>query len=264
MAHFALTDAANGRFLARERMAREAVGLAGATGDPLRVWVKDWSMEGRNAGSRLTLHLEAHDADIGLELNLVTNDEPVAQGDNGLDRKGPEPGNASYYYSVPRLAATGSVTIDGAELPVSGSAWMDREWGTSALSEGVTGWDWFALQLSNGASLMFYRLRQDDGGISAYSAGTLVGSDGAVRVLRAGDVELSALEEWVSSATGARYPVVWSLRVPGAGLNLVIEPLLPDQELDLSVRYWEGAVHAAGSWQGDALTAVGYVELTGY
>ena len=264
MAHFALTDAAGGRFLARERMAREALGLAGATGDPLRVWVKDWSLEERSGGSGLALHLEAHDGDIGLALNLATSDEPVAHGDRGLDRKGPEPGNASYYYSVPRLAASGSVTLDGEQVPVIGSAWLDREWGTSALSEGIAGWDWFALQLSNGASLMFYRLRQEDGGTSAFSAGTLMGGDGTVRVLRAGDVEVSAFKEWVSDATGARYPAAWSLRVPERGLSLVIEPVLAAQELDLSVRYWEGAVRADGAWQGGPLHAVGYVELTGY
>jgi len=264
MAHFAVTDAAGGRFLARERMAREALGLAGATGDPLRVWVKDWSLDERSTGSGFGLHLEAHDGDVGLTLNLATNDEPVAHGDKGLDRKGPEPGNASYYYSLPRLAASGSVTLDDEELPVTGSVWMDREWGTSALSEGTAGWDWFALQLSNGASLMFYRLRQGDGGTSAFSSGTLMGGDGTVRVLRASDVEVSALKEWVSHTTGARYPAAWSLRVPDAGLSLVVEPVLAAQELDLSVRYWEGAVRADGAWQGNALHAVGYVELTGY
>jgi predicted secreted hydrolase len=47
-------------------------------------------------------------------------------------------------------------------------------------------------------------------------------------------------------------------------LSLVVEPVLAAQELDLSVRYWEGAVRADGAWQGNALHAVGYVELTGY
>jgi predicted secreted hydrolase len=159
---------------------------------------------------------------------------------------------------------SGSVTLDGEELPVTGSAWMDREWGTSALSAGVAGWDWFALQLSNGSSLMFYRLRHEDGGTSPFSAGTLVAADGGVSALGADDVVIEVRREWTSSATGARYPVSWSLRVPSAGLSLLIEPLLADQELDLSVRYWEGAVHAQGAWLGEAVTAVGYMELTGY
>jgi predicted secreted hydrolase len=264
MAHFAVTDGARQRFFARERMAREAVSLAGATGDPLRVWVKDWSMESGTSAGGFSVHLQARDGDVGLDLSLTTRDAPVAHGEKGLDRKGPEMGNASYYYSIPRLAASGSVMLDGDELAVTGSAWLDREWSTSALSEGVAGWDWFALQLSNGGSLVFYRLRQEIGGSSPFSAGTLVSSDGAIRALRAEDVDLNVLRQWVSSATGARYPVAWSIAVPSAGLSLIIEPLLADQELDLSVRYWEGAVHANGSWEGNALQAVGYLELTGY
>ncbi len=61
---------------------------------------------------------------------------PVAQGDRGLDAKGPEPGNASYYYSFPRLTASGSIALDGVATAVTGSAWIDREWSTSALSPG--------------------------------------------------------------------------------------------------------------------------------
>jgi predicted secreted hydrolase len=221
-------------------------------------------MEARSEGVGFTVRLEALDGEFGIDLELTTEEAPVAHGERGLDRKGPEPGNASYYYSVPRLAANGRVTLEGKTLPVVGSAWMDREWGTSALRDGVVGWDWFALQLSNGGSLMFYRLRQEDGEASPFSAGTLLGSDGTVRALGARDVELRATENWVSRATGAVYPVGWSLAVPSLELSLVIEPLLANQELDLSVRYWEGAVEAAGSWEGAPVQAVGYVELTGY
>jgi predicted secreted hydrolase len=264
MAHFALTDGAEGRFFARERMAREAIGLAGATATPLRVWVKDWSMSRTSEDGRLALHLEARDGDIGLALDLAASTNVVAHGERGLDRKGPEPGNASYYYSIPRLAVTGSVTLGAEQLRVTGSAWMDREWGTSALSQGVTGWDWFALQLPNGASLMFYGLRQEGGGSSPYSSGTFLDGDGGSFRLGAQDVELDVLEHWTSGVTGARYPVAWSLRVPRADLGLVIQPLLAAQELNLSVRYWEGAVRAEGLWKGRALDGVGYVELTGY
>jgi predicted secreted hydrolase len=264
MAHFALTDRAGGRFLARERTAREALGMAGTGADPLRVWVKDWAMEARSDGAGIAAHLVAHDADFGLDLNLVSGRAPIANGERGLDRKGPEPGNASFYYSMPGLAASGSVTLAGQTSSVTGSAWLDREWGTSALSPGVRGWDWFALQLSDGSSLMFYRLRQEDDSASPFSGGTLVDVDGEVRRLEADDVQLRALRHWTSEATGVVYPIAWSLSVPDAGISLEVEPDLPGQELDLSVRYWEGAVRANGRRHGGPVAAVGYVELTGY
>ncbi len=60
---------------------------------------------------------------------------------------------------------------------------MDREWSTSALGADQVGWDWFALQLSDGRDVMIYRLRRRDGSIDPFSAGTIVGADGLARPL---------------------------------------------------------------------------------
>jgi predicted secreted hydrolase len=188
----------------------------------------------------------------------------VAQGDRGLDTKGAGPGNASYYYSVPRLAAGGRLTVDGQGFDVSGLAWLDREWSTSSLDPGTEGWDWFALHVSDGSSLMFYRLRTIDGGTSPYSGGMFVSSAGVRTRLAAGDVTLTPIEEWTSDRTGVRYPVAWRLAIPQSGISLEIRPYLEAQELDLSVRYWEGAVRAEGRGSAGPLSAQGYLELAGY
>ena len=167
MAHFALTDSAGRRFVARERLTRGALGLAGASPDPLRVWVKDWSASGAATEDTLSVRLAARDDVIALDLQLVSTVPHVVHGDRGLDAKGAAAGNASYYYSIPRLAADGSVTVEGETFAVTGLAWLDREWSTSALEPGVVGWDWFALHLSDGGSLMFYRLRTASGEATA-------------------------------------------------------------------------------------------------
>jgi predicted secreted hydrolase len=263
MAHFALTDTANGRFLARERLTRGALGLAGAEAEPLHVWVEDWSATGDGANGELALGLDARDDGMALALSLVASAAPVAQGDRGLDAKGAGAGNASYYYSVPRLDAQGSITIEGESFAVAGLAWLDREWSTSSLEPGTVGWDWFALQLSDGSNLMFYRLRTTGGEASPFSGGTLVSADGVRTRLTANDVTLEPLDHWTSGATGVRYPVAWRLATK-AGVTLDVRPYLEDQELDLSVRYWEGAVHARGSGPAGPLTAQGYLELAGY
>jgi predicted secreted hydrolase len=264
MAHFAITDTENRRFHAAERFAREALGLAGASSAPLRIWVKDWSAGGTSSGDELALHLEASDASVALALDVSAAARPVAHGDNGLDRKGAVVGNASYYYSVPRLAAVGSVTVGKQTFRVSGAAWLDREWSTSALEPGIAGWEWFALQLSDGRSLMFYRLRTVDGQASPYSSGSLIGADGSRTALRSSDVAVVATDHWTSETTGIRYPTAWRLTLPAENLTLDIEPYLENQELDLSVRYWEGAVHATGRAANGVLTAQGYLELAGY
>jgi predicted secreted hydrolase len=219
---------------------------------------------GESDDGRLDLRLDARDGEMGLELDLVSSAAPVAHGDGGLDRKGAGLGNASYYYSVPRLAANGFVTLDGETLPVAGSAWLDREWSTSSLEPGVVGWDWFALQLSDGGSLMFYRLRTTSGEASPFSGGSLVGADGVRTALGATDVALTPRDYWTSKATGTRYPVAWRLEVPDQKLALEVTPRLENQEVDLSVRYWEGAVRGEGFGPHGPLSAVGYLELAGY
>lgn len=264
MAHFALTDSANGRFTARERLTRGALGLAGAEADPLHVWVKDWSAVGVEVDGGVSLRLDAQDDDIAFALNLTATAPPVAQGNGGLDTKGEGIGNASYYYSIPRLAAQGDVTIGGESFSVAGLAWLDREWSTSSLEPGTAGWDWFALHLSNGSDLMFYRLRTTGGEASPFSGGTLVTADGIRTRLVADDVTLTPLDYWTSDATGVRYPVAWRLEAEKAGIVLEITPYLENQELDLSVRYWEGAVRGQGTGLGGPLTAQGYLELAGY
>src|SRR5919108_4337013 len=110
---------------------------------------------------------------LAIDLRLMTDKPPILHGDGGLSRKGPEPGNASYYYSFTRMAATGTVRVGAETLDVSGRAWMDREWSTSALGPDLAGWDWFAIQLDDGRDLMFYLLRRRDGAIDPFSAGTL-------------------------------------------------------------------------------------------
>jgi predicted secreted hydrolase len=266
MGHFSVTDVSGARFHAFERFARGAVGLAGASAEPLRVWVEEWEIEG-TPGVALPLSIRAADSGVALALRLDSSKRVVLHGERGLSQKGPEPGNASYYYSLARLQASGTLVMKDDTLAVRGRAWLDREWSTSALSEGQVGWDWFGLQLDDGWDLMLYRLRRADG--SAYeewSEGTLVDPSGASTRLAWGrDVTVEATGTWTSPIDGAVYPQGWIVTLPSRRWRLEVEPRLSDQELDLAFRYWEGAVSVRGTGVGGgALNGMGYVELTGY
>jgi predicted secreted hydrolase len=262
MAHLAVMDVARQTFTSEERLSREALGLAGAESEPFKVWVESWSAS-RKADSG-PIVLEASGDNAGVSLQLVPLKALVAQGDQGMDRKGAAPGNASRYYSLTRISVSGSVRIAGQDHKVTGLAWMDREWGSSTLAADTEGWDWFGLQLTDGRELMFYRLRQRGGTMSRWSSGALIGPRGEKIALGPQDVQLSATGQWQSEASGVRYPMHWRLAVPAAGLALDITPYVEGQELDLSVRYWEGAVTVAGQDSGRPISGSGYVELTGY
>jgi len=265
MGHFTVTDVAAGRFRAWERFARGAAGLAGADAEPLRVWLEDWTIEA-TPPSTFPLRLEAREGDVELRLLLDEGKPTVPQGERGLSQKGPEPGNASYYYSQPRMPAVGTLVLGADTVAVSGLAWLDREWSTSALAEGQVGWDWFALQLDDGWDMMIYRLRRADGSADALSDGVLIDPEGLRVQLEWGrNVTMDATGTWTSPLDGAVYPSGWRITVPDRGWDLTVTPRIPDQELDVSFRYWEGAVAVGGAGEGGAaVRGRGYVELTGY
>jgi predicted secreted hydrolase len=260
MGHFAVSDLDRGGSHAFERFARGGELVAGARNPPLQVWLDDWSIRAEQE-SGFPLRLRAAQEDVAIDLTLVPQKPPVLNGDAGLSRKSDEPGNASYYYSMTRLPTLGKVTVDGKAHSVSGSSWLDREWGTSALADDQEGWDWFAIQLDDGRDLMLYRLRRKDGSTDPASGGTLVLGDGETVPLHREDMELEVLDHWTSPDTGIRYPARWRLRVPGQRLELVVEPLQANQELVLRVHYWEGAVRVSGP---RGVSGRGYMELAGY
>ncbi len=261
LAHFAITDIEGKNFHVAQRYSRVALGLAGYREAPLSLWLEDWRLEHEPESDIFVL--SATEGDMALRLSLEPQKPPVLNGDRGLSRKSDAAGNASYYYSLPRLAARGSLEIEGQPFTVSGYAWMDREWSTSALGDGQVGWDWFALQFADGSELMYYQLRRDDGGVDRHSAGTFVARNGEASHLEFSEVALEVLDEW-RSPRGGVYPAAWSLRIDSLGLEIEIHPRLADQELDTFPRYWEGAVEMRGERQGVPVSGLGYVELTGY
>lgn len=262
MAHFTLSDLSARQFHFFERFERGAAGLAGAEIDPtFQVWLDAWSVE--QIGPH-TYHLKAQEQGVAVDLTLTDVKGPILEGDRGYSQKGPEPGNASLYFSQTHLESRGSVTVQGQTYPVSGLSWMDREISTSALGQDEVGWDWFALHLDDGTELMVYALRRADGSLASFSQGTYIQANGETVHLSGEDFQIQTEATWKSPHSGGVYPSRWRLRVPSLKLDLEIQPLLPDQELNVSYTYWEGAVGFSGTRAGRAVTGHGYVELTGY
>lgn len=262
-AHFAVTDVEAGEHHFTERWSRGAAGLAGARGSPYSVWLEDWRVEAVSETGDV-VRLVAQDGPILLELELASRKPLVRHGERGLSPKSDEPGNASHYVGYTRLGVTGHLATDGPAVPVTGEAWFDHEWSTSALGPQAVGWDWFSLQLDDETELLYFQIRRDDGSIEAASGGTLVARDGATGRLAPSQVSLDVLDRWISPASGATYPSRWRLAVPEESLELVIEPEVADQEMRTSFVYWEGAVRVSGTRGPRRVLGRGYVELTGY
>jgi predicted secreted hydrolase len=135
------------------------------------------------------------------------------------------------------------------------------------LELGQSGWDWFSLQLSDGTELMLFQLRTLLPGAKPMMSGSVIDKQGNVISLKSGDFNVTPGKVWNSNATGAKYPVEWQIEIPSRQIQLKLSTALESQEMrseKAGPSYWEGAVKAAGTKAGSAVTAKGYLEMTGY
>lgn len=261
--HFAVTDNPRARFAYDERIAA-AAGVSrpgpGPDGGGFDLTLGDWRMSGANGEDELRAAMPGYAIDLALDPG-----KPAALHDgDGFIRYTAD--SASYYYSRTRMPISGTLTLDGEAVPVTGEAWMDHQWGDfQTYQEG--GWDWYAIQLDDGRDIMLYVIR-DPAGNPAIVDGSIVAADGSLTILDEGDFTVAGTDTWTSPETGTTYPSGWRATIPAQDLSLIITPSLPDQELDTrattGVIYWEGEATVAGTSRGEPIAGLAYVELTGY
>lgn len=258
-AHAAVSDPRSGHLLHDERAARAGFGLAQAAEGKADVMIEDWSL--RRQGDTYRAWIPAQG--FTLDLEFAPTQPPLLQGQGGFSRKGPRPESSSYYYSLPHLRVSGSLTREGKRVAVRGEAWFDHEWSSTLMDEEAKGWDWIGINLADGGALMVFRMRNARGG-AHWAGGTLRRADGSVRTFAPDEIEWTPLRRWRSPRTGVEYPVQWQVRA--GDLSVRLDPLMDDQESDsrksTGTLYWEGAVRALSA-DGKVLGR-GYLELTGY
>jgi predicted secreted hydrolase len=259
-ANAAVSDLDGKQFHFKDRMQPQQAKVAASATDTLDVALGDWSARLAPSGA---ITLDATDSAFAIHLNCDKGVGPVLQGPGGVNRKGREPGQASYYYSYVHLPTAGTLTVEGRTFRVTGRTWMDHEFSSNALSPQQVGWDWVGLTLNDGKSLMVYRLRNKSGGAD-FMSGTLIDAAGQPTYLTDQQIRFEGSAPWKSPSGGA-YPQTWSLTVPGEPA-LTIQSRLPGQELRTGstthIDYFEGSCDVlgpAGTPLGD-----GYLEMTGY
>ena len=255
MGHAAVTRADTHRY--SEAFARGGVGQAGVEATPYLAWIDSWEMRGRDRMRDDTiapLELTASGADFSYALRLDADRALVLQGDAGYSKKS-ERGQASYYFSQPFFKATGSITIDGKPVEVTGQAWMDREWGSQPLASDQIGWDWFSLHLNSGEKLVLFRLRQTDG--NSYCSGNWISRDGNTWQIASADISMTP--KTLTALEGRKIPTTWQIAIPVRALTIECAALNPRSWMGTSFPYWEGPISFQGSHAG-----TGYLEMTGY
>lgn len=257
-AHAAVSDPTIKRLVHDQRIARTGFGLAGVADTDANLRLLDWTLQRAPGG---TFHARTPAQGFGLDLSFRPRQPLMLNGEGGYSRKGPLAGQASYYYSVPHLAVSGTAVVNGRRVAVSGKGWLDREWSSTLLPPQAVGWDWTGLNLDDGSALMAFRVRGKDGA-SLHAGGTLRRPNGSQVALGVDDVRFVPKRLWRSPVTGASYPVeaAFIVRLPEGIRRFPLKPMFDAQELDGRAAgmpaYWEGAVSTSGGR--------GYLELTGY
>ncbi|MXZ79821.1 MAG: carotenoid 1,2-hydratase [Gammaproteobacteria bacterium] len=264
LGHLAVSDIASGRFHTDQELSRQSLGLAGVEATPFRVWLHGWSATdfGHMDENGLSLELFAEGDGFGIDLEVRSAGPPVLQGENGYSPKSHSGTPASHYYSYPAMTTSGQIQIGGMSHDVAGSTWMDREWSSGILQPGQSGWDWFALRLDDGSRIMAFQIRQEEG--EPYRHAVLIRPDSRKQHIEV--VAMKPVRRWRSPATGIEYPIGWELEfsAPDGSISIAVESLMPDQEVDLMFRYYEGAVGLTGLYGNLGISGRGYMEMTGY
>lgn len=262
MAHAAITTPDGHRH--EQRFARGGVGQAEARleNGAFAAWLDDWQLSGEGA-AMLPGRLRFTVGEVVIDMQLAGDTPPVLQGKGGYSQKSAQ-GQASYYYSQPHIAVSGSVTVDGKPTTLTGTGWLDREWSSQPLADNQQGWDWFSLHLADGHALMVYRLRHDDG--KHWLSGSWVAPDGSARTLAADEIDLTVLDtRRVRTPTAADpeatrdLPLSWRVSLPALKREWTVRALIDDQWMGGRFPYWEGVVLVD-----EGASGVGYLELTGY
>ncbi|GAB5447150.1 lipocalin-like domain-containing protein [Gymnodinialimonas sp.] len=239
-----------------ERLGRGGIGQAGVTAQPFRAYIDDWQMVSTapTGDAYDALILTARGNDFAYDLALEATGPLIFHGDAGYSVKSAE-GQASYYYSQPFYTVTGTLTLPEGPVQVTGNGWLDREWSSQPLSEDQSGWDWFSLQLPDGARLMAFALR--DSSNTPFTSATYIAPDGTTQAYGDGAVALTPLA--TTDVDGRAIPTQWRLEFPERGIDITTTPLNPQSWMNTSFAYWEGPISFTGTHAGR-----GYLEMTGY
>lgn len=244
--HHAITDIQEKSFHYRIEMGRRSGKVS-----PQAIDLSHAGLWAKGADGRDRLHGQVDEYQLDLE--IVSQKAPVLQHDRGYLEY--DFGGHTHYYSRERMDARGTLRIGDRELPVTGSAWFDHQWGDmgNVLEQS---WDWFGIQLDDGREIMVFRMRF--GGQEKLRGGSYSPAKGQPIRLKPDEIEIVPRGEWKSPHSGCAYPRQWLLRIRDR--EFLITPVIEDQELYSSFpKYWEGVAEVGGSATGRAL-----IELNSY
>ena len=258
VALYTLTDRSAGKFHVAEKHAYPDTWTADASGERMALRHGSWSAQRSDDG---TMTLAARSRTTSLELALRPLKAPALLGKDGYLHVPPR--SSHYYYSIPRMVADGTITVDGDVRAVSGLGWFKHEWGF-LYADDVAGWVWFGVQLASGEELEIGLIFDEQSNLVDGSFAVVEERDGKVTPIRVRELEVKESgDTWRSPRTGTVYPIGWLLEIPGRG-SLALEAAVAGQEMVVfPVNLWAGGLTVEGVFDGQPVTGECFAEVVG-
>ncbi|MER5789967.1 lipocalin-like domain-containing protein [Streptomyces sp. NPDC001980] len=251
-----ITDEASGAYTSEQQVFKPDQFSTSA--GKLDVRMPNASLSGPLDAMHLEAELPRHQGTLDLTLKAVG--PTLYNNGTGLF---PFLDDTSYYYSLPNLRTTGTLTLDGSARHVTGTSWLDRQWGNWNWDT-LHKWTWMAVRLDNGQVLNLWDMFDNNG---EKHWATVLSPDGTHRVVSVNPLAPQATHFETSPTTGQRYAGKWTVTIPGLNTELVVTARPVLQEIQANQPFTPGINEAdssvRGTYQGQPVTGDAYVEQFG-
>lgn len=176
-------------------------------------------------------------------------------------------GGKTTYFCYPKLSIDG----DFHGMKISGSAWMDHQWGERSSGyidepvKKILGWDWFGINLDDGRAIVILIHKYARTNERIFTLAILIDNENNISTTET--FEARTLEHWESQTSHIIYPVKWEIKIKALNLEMTFHPDILNQEIPVfgSVRaIWQGSGYIEGFMNGEKISGKARGEFFGY
>jgi len=169
----------------------------------------------------------------------------------------------NYYYSLTRLQASGSITVGGEPLEVTGVTWMDHEYGAFGSAAHPVKWILQDMQLDNGICISNYSVGDTTQlalNVTTQGKATVQRPDGTTYFESSTITPIG--RTWISPASGKTFFMQLRVEIPSFGAVFTVTSLMDAQEFPFKggSPVYEGVARTDGVFEGRSVAGTAWSE----
>lgn len=180
---------------------------------------------------------------ILLNCTLTSNKKPIRINDTPLNKEVfNDETNKIWYYAQTNIDVDGTLLYNNKEIPVTGTAWIDREWGERIMTKV----EWFAIQLKNDYEIAASKILKENNNICL---ATLIDPSGKQKDISE-DMEIITLNQ-----TANGFSNKWQISSKNENFNLTINTTMDEQIVKKwpAIQIFEGSCTVSGTFHSESI-----------